>query len=288
MQMAKEFFCTKTEPVVQTKAGKLRGFFLDGTYIFHGIRYATAERFQMPKEVEPWEGIKDALSYGYVCPILNQPQPNGEVMVPHRYWPQNEDCLFLNLWTPSLDSTSKKPVIVWLHGGGFSDGSSIEHVAYDGENMSKFGDAVVISLNHRLNVLGYLNVSSLSEKYENSANAGTEDMVAALRWIRDNVANFGGDPDNVTLFGQSGGGAKIWTLMQTPSAFGLFHKGIIQSGVFDLLPVQENNGKAICHALLEELGIPQAEGERLAEVPYCQLAEAYKKWPLLWRSGASM
>ncbi len=275
--MAKEFFCTKTEPVVQTKAGKLRGFFLDGTYIFHGIRYATAERFQMPKEVEPWEGIKDALSYGYVCPILNQPQPNGEVMVPHRYWPQNEDCLFLNLWTPSLDSTSKKPVIVWLHGGGFSDGSSIEHVAYDGENMSKFGDAVVISLNHRLNVLGYLDVSSLSEKYENSANAGTEDMVAALRWIRDNVANFGGDPDNVTLFGQSGGGAKIWTLMQTPSAFGLFHKGIIQSGVFDLLPVQENNGKAICHALLEELGIPQAEGERLAEVPYCQLAEAYKK-----------
>lgn len=143
--------------------------------------------------------------------------------------------------------------------------------------MSKFGDAVVISLNHRLNVLGYLDVSSLSEKYRNSANAGTEDMVAALRWIRDNIANFGGDPNNVTLFGQSGGGAKIWTLMQTPSAFGLFHKGIIQSGVFDLLPMQGNNGEAICRALLQELGIPQGEGERLADVPYAQLAEAYKK-----------
>lgn len=275
--MAKEFICTKTEPVVQTKAGKLRGFFFDGTYTFHGIRYAVADRFQMPREVEPWEGVRDALSYGYVCPMLNPPTPNGEVMVPHRYWPVNEDCLFLNVWTRSLSPEAKKPVMVWLHGGGFADGSSIEHVAYDGEALSRFGDVVVVSINHRLNVLGYLDVSSISPKYANSANAGTEDMVAALRWVRDNIRNFGGDPDNVTLFGQSGGGAKIWTLMQTPSAFGLFHKGIIQSGVYNLHPIRSDGGKKITDALLKELGIPAEEGEKLAEVSYSMLADAYKK-----------
>lgn len=275
--MAKEFICTKTEPVVQTKAGKVRGFILDGTYTFHGIRYATAKRFQMPQEVEPWEGVKDALSYGYVCPMLNDPIPNGEVMVPHRYWPTSEDCLFLNVWTRSVDPAAKKPVMVWLHGGGFSDGSSIEQAAYDGENLCKFGDVVVVTINHRLNVLGYLDVSSISPDYYNSANAGTEDMVAALRWVRDNIAAFGGDPDNVTLFGQSGGGAKIWTLMQTPSAYGLFHKGVVQSGVFDMIAVKKSDGRAITRALLEELGIPEAEGKKLAEVPYRELAEAYKK-----------
>lgn len=275
--MAKEFICTKTEPVVQTKAGKVRGFILDGTYTFHGIRYATAKRFQMPQEVEPWEGVKDALSYGYVCPMLNDPIPNGEVMVPHRYWPTSEDCLFLNVWTRSVDPAAKKPVMVWLHGGGFSDGSSIEQAAYDGDNLCKFGDVVVVTINHRLNVLGYLDVSSISPDYYNSANAGTEDMVAALRWVRDNIAAFGGDPDNVTLFGQSGGGAKIWTLMQTPSAYGLFHKGVVQSGVFDMIAVKKSDGRAITRALLEELGIPEAEGKKLAEVPYRELAEAYKK-----------
>ncbi len=276
--MAKQFVCNKTEPVVQTKAGKLRGFLLDGTYTFHGIKYADAKRFQMPEEVKPWEGIKDALSYGYVCPMINDPVPNGEVMVPHRYWPVNEDCQYLNIWSQSLDPDAKKPVMVWLHGGGFSDGSSIEQVCYDGENMSKYGDVVVVSLNHRLNVLGYLDVSSLSPDFANSANAGTEDMVAALRWIRDNIRNFGGDPDNVTLFGQSGGGGKIWTLMQTPSAEGLFHKGIIQSGVFDMIPVRQGaDGKAITQAILDELGIHENQAEALAAIPYRQLADAYKK-----------
>ena len=273
--MARQFLCTQTEPVVQTKAGKLRGFLLDGVYTFHGIRYAQAGRFEMPREVEPWEGIKDALSYGYVCPLINQPEPSGEVMVPHRYWPQREDCLFLNVWSTSLNPDTKKPVMVWLHGGGFSDGSSIEHVAYDGENLSRFGDVVVVSLNHRLNVLGYLDVSFLGEKYRNSANAGTEDIVAALRWVRDKIAAFGGDPENVTLFGQSGGGAKVWTLLQTPSAFGLFHKGIIQSGVYDLHPIRNHGGNELCLALLEKLGISKEEKLKLLDIPYEKLAKAY-------------
>ena len=147
--MARNFMCTKTDPVVETKAGKLRGFQLDGTYAFHGVKYADAKRFHQPTPVEPWEGIKNALAYGYVCPMLQQDQPSNELMVPHRYWPLDENCQYLNIWTQHLDPNAKKPVLVWLHGGGFAAGSSIEHIAYEGENMSKYGDVVVISLNHR-------------------------------------------------------------------------------------------------------------------------------------------
>ena len=251
--MARNFMCTKTDPVVETKAGKLRGFQLDGTYVFHGVKYADAKRFHQPTPVEPWEGIKNALAYGYVCPMLQQDQPSNELMVPHRYWPLDENCQYLNIWTQHLDPNAKKPVLVWLHGGGFAAGSSIEHIAYEGENMSKYGDVVVISLNHRLNILGYLDLSPFGEEYKNSGNAGNADMVAALQWIHENIANFGGDPENVTLFGQSGGGMKVWTLMQTPAADGLFHKGVVQSGCIDHFVSgnsTEQNGKAIVTALL--------------------------------------
>lgn len=276
--MAKMFVCSKTEPIVQTNAGKIRGFIVDGTYTFHGIKYANAKRFQAPTPVEPWEGVKDALSYGYVCPMLSPETAVGEIMVPHRYWPKDENCQYLNIWTQSIDPEAKKPVMVWLHGGGFVAGSSIEQVAYDGENLSKYGDVVVVTLNHRLNILGYLDLSPFGEKYANSANAGNADLVAALQWIHDNIAAFGGDPDNVTLFGQSGGGMKVWTLMQTPSANGLFHKGIIQSGIIDgFLPKGEQNGKKIVLALLKELGLEEADVEKLETVPYETLAAAYNK-----------
>ena len=277
--MGDYFVCSKTDPVVETKAGKVRGFRLNTTYAFHGIHYAEADRFQMPQPVKPWKGIKNALAYGYVCPLLKQDEPNMEVLVPHRYWPQDEHCQNLNVWTQSLDPGAKKPVMVWLHGGGFSAGSAIEHVAYEGDHLSEFGDVVVVSVNHRLNILGYLDLSPFGEKYKNSANAGNADMVAALQWVHDNIAAFGGDPENVTIFGQSGGGMKVATLMNTPAADGLFQKGIIESGVYEAKVYQkeDGDGTAIVKALLKELNLDESEVEKLETIPYYELSNAYNK-----------
>ncbi len=280
--MAKQFVCNSTT-VVDTSAGKLRGFRLDGTYTFYGIKYADAKRFQQPTPVEPWEGVKDALGYGYVCPMLTQDKPGaGEMKVPHRYWPMDENCQYLNVWTQSIDKDAKKPVMVWLHGGGFAAGSSIEQQAYDGDNMSKYGDVVVVSINHRLNILGYMDLSPFGEKYANSANAGDADMVAALKWIHENIAAFGGDPENVTVFGQSGGGMKVWNLMQIAEADGLFHKGIIQSGLLDGIGfgidaanAPKTDGTYIVNAMMEELGLKDVE--ELETIPYAKMADAYNK-----------
>lgn len=274
--MAKQFVCSKTEPVVQTKAGKLRGYIVDGTYTFHGIKYADAKRFQAPTPPASWEGVRDALSYGYVAPLLEREGAQGEIMVPHRYWPKDEHCQYLNLWTQSIDPHAKKPVMVWLHGGGFSAGSSIEHIGYDGENLSKFGDVVVVTLNHRLNILGYLDLSPYGEKYANSGNAGNADLVSALEWVRDNISAFGGDPDNVTIFGQSGGGAKVFNLMQIPKADGLFHKGIIMSGVFDdMMKPASHDSRPLIRAMLDYLGMSESQIEEWETMPYERLAEAY-------------
>ena len=265
-------------PVVETKAGKLRGYQWEGTYIFKGIRYARAKRFQLPEEAEPWEGVREAASYGFVCPMLTRDNPQGELLVPHRYWPQDEDCLSLNIWSQSLDRSAKKPVLFWIHGGAFSMGSSIEQKAYNGENMSKYGDVVVVTVNHRLNILGYFDMSPYGEKYAGSANAGQADLVAALLWVRDNIEAFGGDPGNVTIFGQSGGGMKVSSLMQTPEADGLFHKGMIMSGVAgDILPYSTGDSRPLIRAMLEELGLTEDEASRLETIPYHDLAAAYNR-----------
>ena len=281
-------FTCSDETVVETRAGRLRGFLSDGIYKFYGVKYADARRFQSPAEVQPWDGVKEAYGYGFVSPMLTQDTPGaGEMRCPHRYWPQDENCQYLNVWTQSTDPEKKNPVMVWLHGGGYSAGSSIEQAAYDGTNLAKYGGVVVVTLNHRLNILGYLDLSPYGEKYRNSANAGSEDIVAALRWVRDNIAGFGGDPDNVTLFGQSGGGEKIRMLMQCPDAYGLFHKGIIQSGVVEgekkgSSPkistgnyIEPRDSRPIVEALLSELGFDTAD--ELEDVPYARLAEAYNK-----------
>lgn len=275
--MARQFACSKDKTVVQTKQGKIRGYQLDGIYTFHGIKYADAKRFQMPTEIEPYKGIKDALAYGYCCPMLKQDQPSMEIFVPHRYWPMDENCQYLNIWSPSLNTDAKKPVMVWLHGGGYSSGSSIEHICYEGDHLSQYGDVVVVSLNHRLNILGYLDLSAYGEKYRNSANAGNADIVMALKWIHDNIAAFGGDPENVTLFGQSGGGMKVYNMMNTPEADGLFHKGIIQSGVADKKLAVEGDASFIVEALLKELKIKKKDIAKLETIPYEQLAAAYNK-----------
>ncbi|MBQ9401402.1 MAG: carboxylesterase/lipase family protein, partial [Clostridia bacterium] len=171
--------------VVQTEQGKVRGYEHDGLQIFKGIPYATAERFHAPQPVEPRDGIFDACSYGYVCPLLTNDPPRGELYVPHRFWPMDENCLNLNVWTPGTDD-KKRPVLVWLHGGGYEAGSAIEHIAYDGANLSRCGDTVVVSINHRLNILGYFDLSDFGGEYANSGNAGGDDIIAALRWVKAN------------------------------------------------------------------------------------------------------
>ena len=280
--MANNFLCSRTEPIVQTKAGKLRGFKLNSTYHFRGIKYCDAERFHQPKPVAPWEGIKNAVNYGYICPIMRPFDIDKDLSIPHRFWATNEHCQYLNVWTQSLDSSVKKPVMVWLHGGGFAEGSSIEMTAYEGYNLSEYGDVVVVTINHRLNMLGFLDLSAYGEQYENSGNAGMADIVAALKWINENIAGFGGDPDNVTVFGQSGGGMKVTSLLQIPEASGLFHKGIVQSGIAgsknSVMPaVTEEDSRAVTAAMLVKLGIKTEEIEKIETVPQPALVIAFNE-----------
>lgn len=267
------FACNLDTAVVETKQGKVRGYVYDDMTIFKGIPYASAKRFHAPQEAEPWEGVFNATNYGYVCPLMEDDTANAELKVPHRYWLMNENCQNLNIWTPACDD-QKRPVMVWLHGGGFWAGSSIEQMAYEGGNMCSIGQVVVVSLNHRLNILGYLDLSDFGEEYKNSGNAGTDDIIAALRWIQDNIAAFGGDPDNVTLFGQSGGGAKIMTLLQTPAADGLYAKGIIMSGVATgLMEDSKGSGKKLVEKMMAQLQIDDVK--ELETVPYASLVAAY-------------
>lgn len=231
----KGFVCEEDYPVVQTTEGKLRGYVDGDVFCFRGVDYAWAERFQMPEPPKSWEGIQDALDYGYGCPemsySLKGKSPKGQFMVPQRFWSISEHCQNLNIWTPSIDPEAKKPVMVWFHGGGFFGGCSTQLYSYEGWGMSHNYDVVIVTVNHRLNMLGFLDLSELGEEYRNSGNLGMADLVEALRWVKRNITAFGGDPDNVTIYGQSGGGGKVSTLMQMPSADGLYHRAIIQSGV---------------------------------------------------------
>jgi para-nitrobenzyl esterase len=190
-----------------------------------------------------------------------------------------EDCLRLNVWTPAADDRSKRPVMVWLHGGGYEAGSSQELPSYDGENLSRRGDVVVVSVNHRLNVFGYLNMAAVGgEKYARSVNVGMLDIVAALQWVRDNVGRFGGDAANVTVFGQSGGAAKVNTLMAMPAAKGLFHKAIAQSGS-QLRFATADASAAQAEAVLKELEAQGVGRDQLTQVPASRLVEiASPRW----------
>ena len=269
------FVCREDWPIAETRAGKLRGYQVGSTFCFLGVTYARAKRFMMPEPVEAWEGVVDAHAAGPVCPLLDDENPWGDVMIPHRFWPKSEDCLSLNLWTQSLDRNAKKPVMVWFHGGGYSTGSAVEMVAYDGDKLSEFGDVVVVTVNHRLNILGYFDLSEYGEKYANSGNLGQADLVEALRWVHENIAAFGGDPDNVTIFGQSGGGGKVNAMLNTPAAKGLFHKGILMSGVGGRRPAApKTSKKPLVEALLKELG--ETDVSALETVPFEKLRMAYR------------
>ncbi len=261
-------------PVVETKYGKIRGMLREGIFLFRGIEYAKAERFHLPEEPDSWEGIRSALQYGPACEEVRTQIPADAFLNPHFWYPQSEDCQNLNIWTPTLDREEKLPVMVWIHGGGQEFGSAYEMMAYDGDELAQWGNVVVVSVNHRLNVLGYLDLSAFGEAYRDSAYCGMMDLVQALRWIRENIAGFGGDPDNVMLFGQSGGGYKITQLMQMPAADGLFHKAAIHSGTGKDFYFTHENMRPIAEDILSFLGISPRNARELEEVPYDRLAEA--------------
>ena len=267
-------------PVVQVTSGKLRGFRDGRTSTFLGIPYAQAERFEMPEPVKPWDGVRGAQAWGPVSPIPAQDKPGpDEFVFPHRYWLENEACQVLNIWTQNASAGLKKPVMVWMHGGGFTNGSSMESYAYDGRNLSEFGDVVVVSLNHRLNIIGTMDLSAYGAQYGNSRYTGMADLVAALQWVRENIAQFGGDPANVTIFGQSGGGSKVTRLMHMPVAKGLFHKAIAQSGGGLNYRTEESataigRQQAIAAETLKQLSLDGSRIDGLKKVPYKDLIVA--------------
>ncbi len=258
------------ETVVQTTAGLVQGTDEDGIYRYLGVPYAEArERFVPAEDVEAWDGIRVADSYG---PISPQGAISGLGDAGNQDGTDN-NSQNLNIWTPGVNDGKKRPVMVWLHGGGFSTGSANEE-GYDGENLSRSGDVVVVSVNHRLNVFGYLDLSAYGEKYKDSVNVGIRDIVASLEWIQDNIEGFGGDPGNVTVFGQSGGGAKVLALMTSPYAKGLFHKGIVQSGATETMGVIFNSQEAstrLTEHILEKLDITEDNIEDIQSVPVEQL-----------------
>jgi para-nitrobenzyl esterase len=269
---------SSSRPVVETTAGKVRGYSARGILTFKGIPYAGStagpNRFMPPTKPKPWSGIRSSMYYGQVCP---QGARNGwkndeeSFMFEWDDGQPGEDHLRVNVWTPAADNR-KRPVMVWLHGGGFSAGSGQELKAYDGESITRRGDVVLVSLNHRLNIFGYLNLSKYGEEYASSASVGMLDLVASLEWVRDNIANFGGDPGNVMIFGQSGGGSKVSTLMAMPSAKGLFHKAAIESGSSLRQSTSEDSEK-LAAATLEVLGLSPAQVSKLRDLPFEKLAE---------------
>ncbi|NCB56974.1 MAG: carboxylesterase/lipase family protein [Gammaproteobacteria bacterium] len=260
--------------IVKIESGALQGGVSDGIYTYFGVPYAEAhERFVPAEKVTPWSGVRKATEYG---PISLQSSLTG---FPVSKGKQDNNAQNLNIWTPGIDG-KKRAVMVWLHGGGFATGSAQEVPAYNGENLSRKGDVVVVSVNHRLNVMGHLDLSAYGEKYKYSANVGIEDIVDSLEWIQKNIASFGGDPNNVTVFGESGGGAKVLALMTSPHAKGLFHKGIVQSGAtesmgvnFTTLPASRRVGELT----LKNLGITKNNLDAIQSVPYDKLVEESMK-----------
>jgi para-nitrobenzyl esterase len=284
-------FETPSDLVVETDKGRVRGFISSGIRTFKGIPYGASTagkaRFLPGRPADSWTHTRDAFSFGDTCP---QYKPFGGVrmgfLLNMRYGAASEDCLNLNVWTPDV-SAGKRPVMVWIHGGSFRSGSSYEIDATDGESLSRRGDVVVVSVNHRLNALGHLDLGALGapSEYQSSCNAGIMDLVLALEWIRKNISEFGGDPDNVTMFGQSGGGMKISTLFGTPAAKGLFHKAILQSGITPKL-LDTSMTAPLARGVLDELDLTANDIGRLQEVPMHLLMAAIQKSEAHWRSEA--
>jgi para-nitrobenzyl esterase len=286
--------------VAETTAGKIRGFRRNGVYIFKGVPYGAStagdRRFMPPVKPESWTGIRNTLQYGRVCPSQdsahfdndgrNLANSDESAFVMHggaSLTVPGEDCLRVNLWTPEINSARKRPVMVFMHGGAFAAGSGHDLLCYDGASLARNHDVVVVTHNHRLNVYGYLNLANLAgEEFASSANIGMLDIVAVLEWVRDNIRTFGGDPGNITIFGESGGGGKVIALMAMPAAKGLFHRAIVQSGPF-LKSLSPDYSERLAEFVLAELGLSKSQVKELQRIPVDRLsgaaAEAIQKMP---------
>ena len=251
-------------PVVKTTSGDVSGSIDDSIFTFKGIPYAKAERFMPPQDPDAWEGILACTDFGKVARQIVAWIPDST---------QDEKTLFsVNVWTQGINDGKKRPVMLWLHGGGFHVGSSNDPMTY-GKALAKKGDIVMVSVNHRLNILGFLDLSAFDPKYAQSANVGMLDIVKALEWISKNIEGFGGNPADVTICGESGGGGKVGTLMCMPSAQGLFHKAIIQSGTL-LNTMTKEKSQALGLAVLENLGLSPNDAAQLDTVSYARLVKA--------------
>ena len=262
---------------VQTTSGPVAGYVDDGVFIYKGIPYAKAERFAPAVDPDPWTDVRPSRAFGPTAPAPARSGWWSDDQAFTMHWDDgfhDEDCLRVNVWTGGIADGKKRPVMVWLHGGGFREGSGQELISYDGTNLARDHGVVVVSLNHRLNVLGFLDLSAFGAKYAHSGNLGMMDIVKALEWVRDNIASFGGDPANVTIFGQSGGGGKVSTLMAMPSAKGLFSKAIVESGSITNL-LSPKYSRRIGAATVANLGLTPSRIEEIATVPYDRLLAAY-------------
>jgi para-nitrobenzyl esterase len=272
---AQDLGCSSPSAVVRTTAGKIRGIRRDKVSAFFGVPYgastAGARRFMPPAKPDSWTGVRDTIHFGHRSP-QGPSTLIPEVAAVDRREPAGEDCLCLNVWSAGLGK-GKKPVMVWLHGGGYSQGSGA-FIIYDGANLACRHDVVVVTVNHRLNVFGYLYLAELGgEKYANSSNAGMLDIVAALEWVRDNIAEFGGDPSNVTIFGQSGGGGKVSTLMAMPSAKGLFHRAIVESASA-IKGVRKEQATSSAEKYMARLGLKPHQVDELQQLAADKLVAA--------------
>lgn len=279
--------------VASTEYGKIRGYMLHDIYCFHGIPYGAPtsgeNRFMPPKPPAPWEGVRPAVAFGQSAPqeYYDRRPESYYMFTDHwNYDDMGEDCLRLNVWTPALDDGGKRPVLVWLHGGGFAKGNGIEQDGYNGENIARRRDIVFCSVNHRLNAFGFSDFSSVGdERFKHSANVGMLDIVAALEWVRDNIENFGGDPSNVTIMGQSGGASKVCMLCAMPSAEGLFHKAVALSGDATRANNPEYSQK-LGEAILKEAGLKPEQLDSLQRMPWSEYLEVAMRAQRKFRSNS--